>query len=55
MLLFVDFVGFQSILEVFLLCLAGYILAWRRIIDKPTQRVRFALYFSFQLAYPKCR
>lgn len=30
---------FQSILEVFLLCLAGYILAWRRIIDKPTQRV----------------
>ncbi|KAG1903080.1 membrane transport protein-domain-containing protein [Suillus fuscotomentosus] len=28
-----------SILEVFLLCLAGYILAWRRIIDKPTQRV----------------
>lgn len=30
---------FQSILEVFLLCLAGYILAWCRIIDKPTQRV----------------
>lgn len=30
---------FQSILEVFLLCLAGYILAWRHIIDKPTQRV----------------
>lgn len=30
---------FQSILEVFLLCLAGYILAWRRIINKPTQRV----------------
>lgn len=33
------FTVFQSILEVFLLCLAGYILAWRRIIDKPTQRV----------------
>ncbi|KAG2156926.1 membrane transport protein-domain-containing protein [Suillus bovinus] len=30
---------FQSILEVFLVCSAGYILAWRRIIDKPTQRV----------------
>lgn len=30
---------FQSILQVFLLCLAGYLLAWRRIIDKPTQRV----------------
>ncbi|KAG1788757.1 membrane transport protein-domain-containing protein [Suillus plorans] len=33
------FTVFQSILEVFLLCIAGYILAWRRIIDKPTQRV----------------
>ena len=29
----------QSILEVFLLCLAGYILAWKGILDKATQKV----------------
>ncbi|KAF8651408.1 hypothetical protein AX16_004801 [Volvariella volvacea WC 439] len=27
-----------SIVEVFLLCLAGYLLAWRGILDKPTQK-----------------
>lgn len=30
----------QSILEVFILCLAGYILAWQGILDKKTQKVR---------------
>lgn len=29
----------QSILEVFLLCLAGYILASRGVLDKKTQKV----------------
>ncbi|KAF5369074.1 hypothetical protein D9758_003057 [Tetrapyrgos nigripes] len=29
---------FTSILEVFLLCLAGYILAWKGILDKKTQK-----------------
>ncbi|KAE9404641.1 hypothetical protein BT96DRAFT_955571 [Gymnopus androsaceus JB14] len=29
---------FASILEVFLLCLAGYILAWKGILDKKTQK-----------------
>jgi predicted permease len=38
-----NFLGiFQSILEVFLLCLAGYILAGRGILDKKTQKVRLA-------------
>jgi hypothetical protein len=30
---------FQSIFQVFLLCLAGYILAWRGILDKRTIKV----------------
>ncbi|KAJ3973049.1 membrane transport protein-domain-containing protein [Lentinula raphanica] len=29
---------FASILEVFLLCLAGYVLAWKGILDKKTQK-----------------
>ncbi|CAK5268843.1 unnamed protein product [Mycena citricolor] len=29
---------FTSILEVFLLCLAGYVLAWKGILDKKTQK-----------------
>ncbi|KAJ7510486.1 membrane transport protein-domain-containing protein [Mycena galericulata] len=29
---------FTSIVEVFLLCLSGYILAWRNILDKKTQK-----------------
>jgi auxin efflux carrier family protein len=31
-------VVFFSILEVFLLCLAGYVLAWRGILDRKTQK-----------------
>ena len=37
---------FQSILEVFLLCLAGYILAGRGILDKKTQKVHSLISFS---------
>ncbi|KAH7909157.1 membrane transport protein-domain-containing protein [Hygrophoropsis aurantiaca] len=32
------FCGSQSVLEVFILCLAGYILAWKGIIDKRIQK-----------------
>ncbi|KAF9225657.1 auxin efflux carrier [Gyrodon lividus] len=33
------FTVFQSIFQVFLLCLAGYILCWKGIVDKPTSKV----------------
>ena len=35
------FTSTQSILEVFILCLAGYILAGRGVLDKKTQKVCF--------------
>lgn len=38
----------QSILEVFILCLAGYILARKGILDRTTQKVRRASLWSVQ-------
>ncbi len=47
-------VTLQSILEVFLVCIAGYILARKGILDKTTQKVRL---LSSGLAFvdPHCR
>jgi hypothetical protein len=35
----IDIITFQSILEVFILCLSGYLLARRGVFDKKTQKV----------------